>query len=130
VVADHVLEVAVSGAAAAQADLERRVRMVAMQVHVAPAAAPEALLHPHRVGVAEVGRLRDAKLKTEPLDEVGRREAKKGVRELGLQNVRRWACAGLRVHEVGVTQRLLVRPQRARRGDMDLFRPLLLHFGS
>ena len=85
VVTDHVLEVAVSRAAAAQADLARRVRMVAMQVHVALEAASEALLHPHRIGVAEVGRLRDAKLKAEPHDEVGRREVKKGVRELGLQ---------------------------------------------
>ena len=53
-VADHVLQAAVSAAAAAPTDLARHVRVVAVQVHVAPPAAPEALLQSLCVGVAEM----------------------------------------------------------------------------
>ena len=130
VVADNVLQIAVSVAAAAQADLAWHVRVVAMQVDRALAAAAEALLHSLGVGVAEVGWLRNAKLEAEPRDEVDRGEAKEGVGELGLEDVCGRACASVRVHEVAVPQRVLLRAQRARRGDMDLLRPLLLQFRS
>jgi hypothetical protein len=79
VVADHVLEVAVSVAAAELADLAWRMCVVTMQVNVAPPAAAEALLDARRIGVAKVGSLWDAELEAEPSGKVGRRKAKEGV---------------------------------------------------
>ena len=111
--ADDVLQIAVSVAATAQADFAWHVRVVAMQVHRALAAAAEALLHSLGVGVAEVGWLRDAKLEAEPRDKVDRGEAKEWVGELGLENVCGGARAGVRVHQVAVPQRVLLRPPGA-----------------
>ncbi len=78
-VADHVLEVPVSVAAAELANLAWRMCVVTMQVYVASPTAAEALLHACRIGVAKVSSLWNAKLEAEPFGEVGRREAKEGV---------------------------------------------------
>ncbi len=66
-----------SVAADKQADLAWRVRIVDMQIHIAPQQAPEALFHSRRVCVAE-----EAELKANPHGEVRGRETKEGVREL------------------------------------------------